>query len=333
MHPSSTPFWTASQLRRDLSARAAHLARTRGLLHDVSTGASPTVLFGRDERGRHGNFHPAAYARICANPDWLSRLAKVHTASRRSRARHDWQWMELDSASSSDALLMNIFCHPGVFDGAHLAAPVATLLNVDRATQPCFGAHPGVPLCTTLKRRTKSSAPREAVDRTEIDLTLGSLFLEAKLTESDFQTAAPRLIERYRDLETVFDVDHLPQPPLRVPHPSQFYRDGWDVNLSDSPSPDLDDSFLNLPARSTRVRIAGYQLIRNVLAAFAADASFCVLCDARRHDLIETWYAVLSAVHTPTFTHRLKLLTWQELATTLPPDLQNFLATKYDITP
>jgi hypothetical protein len=306
---SSTPFWTASQLRRDLSARAAHLARAQRLLHDVSTGASPSVLFGRDEHGRHGNFHPAAYARICANPDWLRRLAKVHTASRRSRARHDWQWMELDSASSSDALLMNIFCHPEVFDGAALAAPVATLLNLDRAAQPCFGAHPGVPLRNGL------------LDRTEIDLTLAdstsTLFLEAKLTESDFQTAALRLIERYRDLEAVFDLDRLLRKVL-APPPLP-------------PNLDPDDPTVNLPLRPTHIRIAGYQLIRNVLAAHAAGASFCVVCDARRHDLIETWYAVLSAVHATAFTHRLKLLTWQELAAHLPPDLQYFLAIKYGI--
>jgi hypothetical protein len=310
--------WTASQLRSDLSARAAHLARTHGLLHDLSTGAQPVVIFGRDDRGRHGNFHPAAYASICANPDWLRRLAKVHTASRRSRARKDWQWMELDSATSSDALLMNIFCHPGVFDGNQLAAPIATLLNIDAATRPCFGAHPGVPLRTALKPRGKASA-RQALDRTEIDLVLGSLFVEAKLTESDFQTSAPHLIQRYRDLEIVFDVDRLPckliaPPPL----PSNV---------------DPDDPTVNLPDRTTRVRIPGYQLIRNVLAAFAADASFCVLCDARRHDLIENWHAILRAVHSHIFATRLKLLTWQELAAILPRDLQDFLDTKYGIVP
>ncbi len=83
----------------------------------------------------------------------------------------------------------------------------------------------------------------------------------------------------------------------------------------------------------TRTLIDGYQLIRNVLAAYAADASFCVLSDARRHDLIETWYSILSAVHRPTFATRLKLLTWQELATTLPHDLQQFLEAKYGIEP
>jgi hypothetical protein len=76
-----------------------------------------------------------------------------------------------------------------------------------------------------------------------------------------------------------------------------------------------------------------YQLIRNVLAAFATDSAFCVLCDARRRDLVETWYRVLSAVHYPSFAWRLKLLTWQELASVLPHDLQQFLDAKYGIQP
>jgi hypothetical protein len=333
---SPLPSWTAAQLRRDLNERAYRLAHLHGLLHDTSTGSSPSVLFGRDEDGVHGNFHNAAYARICAHPDWVRRLAKVHTASRRSRARHDWQWMELDSASSSDALLMNIFCHPDVFDGTRLAAPVAALLSVDPSTQPCFGTRPGVPLRTTLKPRSKKSAPREALDRTEVDLTLGNLFLEAKLTESDFQFAAATLIERYRDLEAVFDTTRLPhkdnRTSLHVPRALPARPDEWDADSPYSPDPDLPDAFLETQSAAP-VRIQGYQLIRNVLAAFAAGASFCVLCDARRHDLIETWYSVLSAVHAPDFGWRLKLLTWQELAATLPNDLQLFLDAKYGIVP
>jgi hypothetical protein len=342
--PSRSEIWSASLLRRDLTARAHHLARTQNLLHDISPGSSAVVIFGRDEQGRHGNFHPASDTSICANPAWLRRLTKVHTASRRSRARKDWQWMELDSANSSDALLMNIFCHPGVFNGHTIAPAVANLLNIDPATQPCFGINPAVPLKTIRKRRARQrsqtnpnsslkqnsnagaskdpGAPEPALssskgldsetwtleapttspptstaqtltDRTEIDLQLGNLFLEAKLTESNFQSAPPRLIERYRDLETIFDLTRLPR-------------------------------------KSTGV-IQGYQLIRNVLAAFASDAGFCVLCDTRRRDLIEIWYSVLSAVHSYTFATRLKLLTWQELSTTLPHDLQQFLEAKYGI--
>ena len=315
-------------LPRDLTARAVEHARTHSLLHDLSTGNDAAVVFGRDDQTasqppRHGNFHPAAYAAICANPDWLQRLAKPHTASRRSRARKDWRWMELDSATSSDALLMNIFCHPGVFDGASLVAPVSSLLNVDPGATLCFGTRPGIPLRAALRPRSPKAIPRERLDRTEIDLTLASststLFIEAKLTESNFQTAASDLIARYRDLEAVFDLDRLPRK-LLAPPPLP-------------PNLDPDDPTVNLPARCTRVRVAGYQLIRNVLAAYAADASFCVLCDARRKDLIESWYAVLSAVHSPSFATRLKLLTWQELAATLPNELQQFLIAKYGIMP
>ena len=326
------PSLTAAQLRRELNARAEAYARTHGLLHDISPGPSPSILFGSDDSGRHGNFHPAAHTRISAQPDWARRLAKPHTASRRSVARKDWRWCELDAAVSSDALLMSIFCHPGVFDGHTLAPAVAAILNVDAASHPAFGQLPGVPLAAPLKPRSKRAAPREAFDRTEIDLVLAPsaltppdatafkpLFLEAKLTESDFQTAAPALLQRYRDLATVFDLDELPRRIL-LPPPLP-------------PNTDPDDPTVNLPARPIRTRIAGYQLIRNVLAAWAADAAFCVLLDARRHDLIEQWFQVLRAVHAPNFRHRLKLLTWQELARTLPTDLQLFLAEKYGITP
>ncbi len=320
--PNSTS-WSASLLRRDLSARANHLATTQNLLHDISR-LRPRVIFGRDEHGRHGNFHPASYENIYANPAWLRRLAKVHTASRRSRARKDWQWMELDSANSSDALLMNIFCHPEVFDGHTLAPDVADLLNIDPDTQPCFGIHPGVPLLNGH------------LDRTEIDLQLGNIFLEAKLTESSFQTAAPRLIERYRDLETVFDITRLPRKNLYTAPSHQPVEDFSQIEYQIDFQPEesaASPASPHSPPKSSRTLIHGYQLIRNVLAAYAADASFCVLCDARRHDLIETWYSILSAVHRPTFATRLKLLTWQELSTTLPHDLQQFLEAKYGILP
>ncbi len=309
------PPWTASLLRRDLNARAQHLATTERLLHEQTTGNQPSIIFGRDEQSRHGNFHPESYTAICANPDWARRLTKVHTAHRRVRARADWPWMELDCANSSDALLMNIFCHPQVFHGDTLAAPVANLLGVEPTTQPNFGIHPGVPLRRGLK------------DRTEIDLQLGNLFVEAKLTETGFQNAKPSLIERYRDLETVFEIDRLPRKILysSATHPPT--EDFTQIEDSTEPPPPLS------PASTTsRTLIQGYQLIRNVLAAYASEASFCVLCDARRRDLIETWYAVLSAVHRPTFAARLKLLTWQELAATLPHDLKEFLDTKYGIT-
>jgi hypothetical protein len=339
---SSPANLTAGQLRRELNTRAEAYARAHSLLHDLSPAPSPSVVFGVDDRGLHGNFHPASFARIAANPDWARRLAKPHTASRRSVARKDWRWMELDSATSSDALLMNIFCHPGVFDGAQLSGPVAALLGVDRTAQPRFGANPGVPLATTLKPRSKKSAPLEAFDRTEIDLVLAGpttkLFVEAKLTESDFQTAPPSLLTRYRDLELVFSLDRLPRrltPTARIPHSSPSHHVAWELQLppgQEPADPDIPDSFLESPTPRTE-RIAGYQLIRNVLAAHAADSAFTVLLDSRRRDLIEAWYAVLSAVRSLSFATRLRVLSWQDLAAALPPDLQQFLAARYGIVP
>ncbi|NYF50333.1 PGN_0703 family putative restriction endonuclease [Tunturiibacter gelidoferens] len=356
-HNRQTPPtpWSASLLRRDLNARAQHLAINSGLPHDQTTGTEPSILFGHEEQAkqsRHGNFHPASYAAICANPAWSRRLTKAHTAHRRVRATADWQWMELDCANSSDALLMNIFCHPAVFSNCHLNPAVANLLGVPSDTQPNFGVHPGVPLKRFPARRNKTTRPtkQQAIssalfsdislsapssqieeehhlkDRTEIDLQLGALFIEAKLTESNFQTASPRLIERYRDLETIFAVERLPSKIMTTPtQPS-----AEDFSDLEEPSPNLLPPTVS--ARSRTV-IQGYQLIRNVLAAFASDASFCVLCDARRRDLIAIWYSILSAVHYPSFAWRLKLLTWQELTSSLPEDLQQFLEAKYGILP
>ena len=263
-------------LRSELALRSLNLATAGGYLHERTDGQIPSIVFGRDEQGRHGNFHQDSYESICANAAWAKRLDKVHTASRRMRVRCDWQWKELDCCNSSDALLMNIFCHPRVFAGRS----IRSLLQMERDAEPEFGFKPRVPL------------HREMMDCTEVDMRIGDLLVEAKLTESHFQWASPKLISRYRDLETVFDCSEIP------------IRNG---------------------------KYRGYQLIRCALAAHALECSFCVFCDARRPDLIEVWYAILRAIRPVELRCRLKLLTWQELAATLPAELQEFLAMKYGI--
>jgi hypothetical protein len=265
-------------LRTELSLRGLRFAKVHGLLHERSDGHVPSVVFGRDDDGRHGNFHPLAYQRIHETAGWARRLEKVHTASKRVRVRSNWQWKELDCANSSDALLMNIFCHPGVMKCANVQA----ILGVEANGMPEFGFKPRAPL------------QGKGRDNTEIDMRVGDLLVEAKLTESDFQSARASLVTRYRDLETVFDVSEL---PLR------------------------------------QERQVGYQLIRGTLAAYATGCSFCVLCDARRPDLIEGWYKVIRAVRLSELRCRLKLLTWQELAMVVPWDLRQFLADKYGIFP
>jgi hypothetical protein len=263
-------------LRTELSLRSLTFAKTHGFLYERTDGQVPGIIFGRDDDGRHGNFHPLSYESICSNHQWTRRLAKVHSASKRVRLRSNWQWKELDCANSSDALLMNIFCHPEIMSCASVRAMLGIELNI----MPEFGFKPRTPLLGNRR------------DNTEIDMALGHLLVEAKLTESDFQSAKASLIFRYRDLQTVFDLSELPS------------RNG---------------------------KQGGYQLIRGTLAAYATGRSFCVFCDARRPDLIESWYRVMRAVRLSELRCQLKLLTWQELASTLPDELQRFLAAKYGI--
>jgi hypothetical protein len=267
----------AGGLRHSLSARALARIITARIPHELTRSS---VIYTPDTQ-THGNFIDASYRRICANPAWAERLAKAHTAKRQARPTGPDEtirpWRELDSATSSDALLMNIFCYPRV-----LTPRLCALLGVPPGAEPEFGYHPQIELHRKLK------------DRTEIDMRLGTLLVEAKLTEIDFQVAPLRLLERYPGFATVFDRELLEVTPRG--------------------------------ARS-------YQLLRGVLAAHTSDAKFCVLCDARRPDLIEAWYAVMRAVRSYQLQARLRLLTWQELARALPPTLQSFLHQKYGITP
>lgn len=267
-----TPTLTASQLRREISAR--NLLRGSDEEREVSYGGSASVIW-QELDGVHGNFLAASYARIVANAAWKQRLAKSYTASRFVPRAPDRRRFELECANSSDALLMNIFCYPRVLRNSRVCA----LLGIEPGLSPEFGFRPGIPL-------------RKGLDRTEIDMKLGDLLVEAKLTEGDFQRAPLRLLARYRDLEEVFDVERLPV-----------------ANGS----------------------VQSYQLIRGVLAAYACSASFLLLCDQRRPDMAERWFSVLAAVRQATLRTRMALLTWQELSVTLPRAVQKFLDEKYGI--
>lgn len=263
---------TASQLRQEISAR--NLSRGQEDEREVSWGGSASVIWQESGNG-HGNFIQGSWARIVANPAWKQRLAKSYTASRFVPRAADRRRFELECANSSDALLMNVFCYPRVL----ASPPVCALLGIERGLAPEFGFRPGIPL-------------RKGTDRTEVDMKVGHLLVEAKLTEGDFQRAPLRLLARYRDLDEVFDVERLP---------------------------------------GANGSIASYQLVRGVLAAHAGSASFLVICDQRRPDQAERWFSVVAAVHQAALRTRLAYLTWQELSTTLPRTLQKFLETKYGI--
>ncbi len=258
--------------------RNRRFAAAHKLAHAESYGQAPVMVYvPSDEGDAHGNFTPACFRAISARDDWKARFNKVHTTAAQSLPKTGRRWHELDSSMSSDALLMNIFCYPGVVE----SSAVIAMLALEDAHEPEFGVKAKVPLANGR------------FDRTEVDMRLGTLLVEAKLTESDFQCREIEVVKGYRDFEEVFAKGLLPK---------------------------------------ARGKYAGYQLIRNVLAAHATGSSFCVMHDARRPDLRDQWYEVMQAVKPVELRTRCKVLTWQELSVVLPEVLRSFLEEKYGIT-
>ena len=314
----------ATQLRIEIAARNRIYARGRA--HVESYGNAPVIVYEPDG-SHHGNFFDVAYAAILARPEWMRRFDKIHAQAARSLPKPQFdtarRWRELDSSMSSDALLMNIFCTPGVAE----SSAVRAMLGVDEDAEPIFGWKARVPLANGKPNRVK-------VDRTEVDLRLGPLLVEAKLTEADFQSRSATIVESYRDFDEVFDRDRLPRAEIaatRWMRASEFPENASQELESLIVDPTL-YSAIDTSFRSPGEEgYAGYQLIRNVLAAHAAGASFCVLHDERRPDLREEWFEVMAAVKSADLRTRLKVLTWQELAALLPEALQEFLDRKYGI--
>ena len=134
----------ASELRRELGLRNQRWARGRP--HVESYGSPPVIVYAPEyltdeelsvlparESVRHGNFFEAAYAAIVARPDWMRRFDKIHAQGRAlPRAESGRKWRELDSSMSSDALLMNVFCSPGVAE----ALAVRRTLGIDGDVPP-----------------------------------------------------------------------------------------------------------------------------------------------------------------------------------------------------
>ena len=325
--------WYATHLRADLTLRNRSYARGRA--HVESYGSAPVIVYEPEhpadedlsagtpsESSHHGNFFDAAYSAIAARPEWMRRFDKIHAQAARSLPKSQLdptrRWRELDSCMSSDALLMNIFCTPGVAE----STAVRNALGVDTEAIPLFGWKARVPLANGR------------FDRTEVDLRFGSLLVEAKLTEADFQSRSTAIVESYRDLDEIFDRDRLPRVEIATRH--RMHASEFPENVSQELESLVADPAL-FSAVDASFRPPGepgyaiYQLIRNVLAAHAAGCSFCVLHDERRPDLREEWFQVMAAVKSAELRVRLKVLTWQELAAFLPAALQEFLDLKYGI--
>jgi hypothetical protein len=265
---------SARALRAEVGAR--NLQRAVAVEHEVTFGDVPSVVYAAGQEGGHGNFLPASFRRILADPGWAARLEKTYTASARlPRAGDRWRG-ELECAGSSDALLMNVFCYPGVLR----RTAVCGALGVEAGLRPEFGVRAGLPM------------RKGEVDRTELDMVVGDLLVEAKLTEGGFGRASTDRLTRYERVEEVFEMEELP-------------RVGG--------------------------HFAGYQIVRGVLAAVQTGGRYLVLLDGRRTDLLEVCFRVLRAVRDAEARSRFRLLSWQELSATLPRAVQVYLAEKYGI--
>ncbi len=128
------------------------------------------------------NFHPKSFKNIQQNPNWISRLNKRHSQVKGA--------LEMQSSNSSDALLMNIFCHPEVSKWLGLNK----LLNVNDLEITGFGINPVI-----LRSGKPETTP------TEIDLILNnSIICESKLTEDTFTNKNRQDIEKYDHFNDLF---------------------------------------------------------------------------------------------------------------------------------
>lgn len=131
------------------------------------------------------SFHPKSYENIRINPGWAKRLGKRHTAFGKGV-------YEMQSSNSSDALLMNIFCHPKFmkWKGSR------KLLRIEGGEKDItFGWNPDF--------------ENEQGHNTEVDLKIGDRIFEAKLTESSFTNRPAARVSSYLDFNDVFDQDEL----------------------------------------------------------------------------------------------------------------------------
>jgi hypothetical protein len=324
--------WYAGELRRELMVRNREWVHGSGRVrpHVESYGANPVIVYEPDGDALHGNFFDDAYAAIVANKEWMRRFDKIHAQGRAlPKAESGRRWRELDSSMSSDALLMNVF----LGFGAGNVGALKRVLGVEGDEPPEFGWKARVPLASGR------------FDRTEVDMRWGGLLVEAKLTESDFQTRAAKLMEGYRDFDVVFDRELLPRVELRgarrrtaIEFAEEFTQE-WeerDAHAEFEANEIAREFQAGIVAKAREAEpvepgYAGYQLVRNVLAAYAEGCSFCVVHDERRPDLREQWFDVMKAVRSAEMRARCKVMTWQELAGFAGAGLREFLELKYGI--
>lgn len=168
-----------TELKDVLRQSALDYAREHGF--DVDSSHKSAVLF----KNAANAFCPASFTAISKHADWLSRTMKPH--------QNVANVMEMQSSNSSDALLMNIFCHPMLASWKG----VADILGFE-PVNPTFGFK-------ALVEKEDTNG-----DTTEIDMAIGNHFVEAKLTEEDFTDKDVAEVQKYKSFSLHFHTDFLP---------------------------------------------------------------------------------------------------------------------------
>jgi hypothetical protein len=170
----------ADELKLEIRKAALNYAHERKLPVDESHASA--VIF----RNLCDNFHSESFKNIANNREWMHRTTKAH--------QNVAGVLEMQSSNSSDALLMNIFCHPdiGRWKG------IRNL--IDETLDAIVFGFPG-----------QVHINGGQVDSTEIDMALPGLFCEAKLTETDFTHKTADVVESYDGLHATFHAEDLPR--------------------------------------------------------------------------------------------------------------------------
>jgi hypothetical protein len=173
---------TSGALRQLLKLEAEQKCRT---MPDSYAGfATPTAFIYSDVSM---NFSPESFAAIQARPEWKARTRKRHSTFKNGI-------IEMQSCNSSDARLMNVFCHPSAAANSSLHEK----LGIITWETPVFGWKANLP--NELRRYP-----------TECDMKIGDTIVEAKLTEKDFTQKCSDVVERYPGFFEIFDAAKLPR--------------------------------------------------------------------------------------------------------------------------
>lgn len=170
-------------LRNRIKRSTLEYIADRNIPSDHYEEHKSAIIFKSEDIASNPNFSPKSLENIIKHEVWIERLSKTHSHFNDGTT-------EMASSNSSDALLMNIFCHPEFFKWT---GP-QKYLGFENDT-PLFGWNPEIELGSR---------------NTEVDMLLGETIYEAKLTESGFtEVEQSKLLVRYPGIEEIFDLEHI----------------------------------------------------------------------------------------------------------------------------